>query len=218
MFEIGEYVVCGAKGVCQIRDITHIDMSGADKEKLYYVLAPVGDKNGTIYVPTDSEKIIMRRTISKEEAERLIDELPQIELLWVPDDKQREETYKEALRTCDYHAWVSIVKTLYQRKKERLAQGKKATAVDERYMKAAENGLYGELSLTLGVPRERWKLYQRETFVRKGFDRIVSVQTDGSSEKRWAAGRNLILGSILEAVHLFRRDCYVTVRSSCSRR
>ena len=35
MFEIGEYVVCGAKGVCQIRDITHIDMSGADKEKLY---------------------------------------------------------------------------------------------------------------------------------------------------------------------------------------
>ena len=66
MFEIGEYVVCGVKGVCQIRDITHIDMSGADKEKLYYVLAPVGDKNGTIYVPTDSEKIIMRRTISKE--------------------------------------------------------------------------------------------------------------------------------------------------------
>ena len=151
MFEIGEYVVCGAKGVCQIRDITHIDMSGADKEKLYYVLAPVGDKNGTIYVPTDSEKIIMRRTISKEEAERLIDELPQIELLWVPDDKQRED-----------HAWVSIVKTLYQRKKERLAQGKKATAVDERYMKAAENGLYGELSLTLGVPREKMENYIRE--------------------------------------------------------
>ena len=63
MFEIGEYVVCGAKGVCQIRDITHIDMSGADKEKLYYVLAPVGDKNGTIYVPTDSEKIIMQMCI-----------------------------------------------------------------------------------------------------------------------------------------------------------
>ena len=65
MFEIGEYVVCGAKGVCQIRDITHIDMSGADKEKLYYVLAPVGDKNGTIYVPTDSEKIICAERFQK---------------------------------------------------------------------------------------------------------------------------------------------------------
>jgi len=51
---------------------------------------------------------------------------------------------------------------LYQRKKERLAQGKKATAVDERYMKAAENGLYGELSLTLGVPREKMEDYIRE--------------------------------------------------------
>ena len=48
------------------------------------------------------------------------------------------------------------------RKKERLAQGKKATAVDERYMKAAENGLYGELSLTLGVPREKMEDYIRE--------------------------------------------------------
>ena len=46
--------------------------------------------------------------------------------------------------------------------KERLAQGKKATAVDERYMKAAENGLYGELSLTLGVPREKMEDYIRE--------------------------------------------------------
>ena len=162
MFGIGEYVVCGAKGVCQIKDITHIDISGADQERLYYVLAPVGDSNGTVYVPTDSEKIVMRRTISKEEAEKLIEEMPRIELLWVPDDKQREAKYKEALRTCDYHAWVSIVKTLYQRKKERIAQGKKVTAVDERYMKVAENELYGELSLTLGVPREKMEDYIKE--------------------------------------------------------
>lgn len=162
MFEIGEYVVCGAKGVCRVENITHIDISGVDKERLYYVLAPIGDANGIVYVPTDSDKIVMRRTISKEEAEQLIQEMPQIELLWVPDDKQRETKYKEALRTCDYHAWVSIVKTLYLRKKERIAQGKKVTAVDERYMKAAENELYGELSLTLGIPREQMEDYIKE--------------------------------------------------------
>ena len=43
MFEIGEYIVYGVKGVCRIEDITHIDISGADKDRLYYVLAPVGD-------------------------------------------------------------------------------------------------------------------------------------------------------------------------------
>lgn len=162
MFEVGEFVVYGSKGVCRIVDISHIDISGADKDRLYYVLSPIGDKNAKIYAPTDNPKITMRKVISKEEADKLILELPEIELLWVPDDKQREAKYKEVMRTCDYRAWVSIVKTLYLRKKERTAQGKKITALDERYMKAAENELYGELSLTLGIPREEMEDYIKD--------------------------------------------------------
>lgn len=162
MFEVGEFVVYGSKGVCRIVDISHIDISGADKDRLYYVLSPIGDKNAKIYAPTDNLKITMRKVISKEEADKLILELPEIELLWVPDDKQREAKYKEVMRTCDYRAWVSIVKTLYLRKKERTAQGKKITALDERYMKVAENELYGELSLTLGIPREEMEDYIKD--------------------------------------------------------
>ena len=162
MFEVGEYVVYGSKGVCQVEDITHIDISGADRNRLYYVLAPAGDTNGRVYAPTDNPKITMRRVITREEAGRLIEDFPTIELLWVPDDKQREAKYKEAMRTCDYRAWVSIVKTLYLRKKERIAQGKKVTTLDERYMKAAENELYSELALTLGVPREQVEEYLKE--------------------------------------------------------
>lgn len=162
MFEVGEYVVYGSKGVCMIEDITHIDISGADKNRLYYVLAPIGDSNGKIYAPTDNQKIVMRSVISRKEAEQLIEELPEIEMLWVPDDKQREAKYKEAMRTCDYRAWVSIVKTLYARKQERTAQGKKITTLDERYMRAAENELYSELSLTLGIPKEDMEDYIRE--------------------------------------------------------
>ena len=162
MFEVGEFVVYGSKGVCRIVDISHIDISGADKDRLYYVLSPIGDKNAKIYAPTDNLKITMRKVISKEEADKLILELPEIELLWVPDDKQREAKYKEVMRTCDYRAWVSIVKTLYLRKKERTAQGKKITALDERHMKVAENELYGELSLTLGIPREEMEDYIKD--------------------------------------------------------
>ena len=86
MFEVGEFVVYGSKGVCRIVDISHIDISGADKDRLYYVLSPIGDKNAKIYAPTDNLKITMRKVISKEEADKLILELPEIELLWVPDD------------------------------------------------------------------------------------------------------------------------------------
>lgn len=162
MFEVGEYIVYGVKGVCRIEDITHIDIPGADKNRLYYVLDPIGEGNGKIYAPTDNQKVMMRKVITKEEADRLIEELPQIDLLWVPDDRQREAKYKEALNTCDYRAWVSIVKTLYLRKQERVAQGKKITALDERYMRTAENELYSELSLTLGIPKERMEDYIKE--------------------------------------------------------
>lgn len=172
MFEIGEYIVYGVKGVCQIEDITHIDISGADKDRLYYVLTPLGGGSGRIYAPTDNQKITMRKVISKEEASQLIRDLPKIELLWVPDDKQREAKYKEALNTCDYRVWVSIVKTLHLRKKERMAQGKKITALDERYMRTAENELYSELSLTLGVPKDKMEDYIKEQ---------LNVAVDGKS-------------------------------------
>ena len=46
MFKVGEYIVYGCKGVCLIEEITHIDIPGSTKDRLYYVLAPYGDGKG----------------------------------------------------------------------------------------------------------------------------------------------------------------------------
>ena len=81
--------------------------------------------------------------------------------------KEREAKYKEALHTCDSRAWVSIIKTLYLRGQERAAQGKKITALDERYMRTAEHGLYSELALTLGVSKEQLARELRVRLVQK---------------------------------------------------
>ena len=43
---------------------------------------------------------------------------------------------------------------IYQRKKKRLAQGKKCTTTDARYFQIAENLLYMELGAALGKPKE----------------------------------------------------------------
>ena len=88
--------------------------------------------------------------LTSEEANQLIDEIPEIEQLWVTNDKLREEQYKQAVKGCDCRQWIRIIKTLYLRKQERLAQGKKVTTIDEHYLKLAENQLYGELSVALG--------------------------------------------------------------------
>ncbi len=60
MFKVGEYIVYGCKGVCLIEEITHIDIPGSNKDRLYYVLAPYGDGKGKIYAPTDNEKVTMK--------------------------------------------------------------------------------------------------------------------------------------------------------------
>ena len=137
-------------------------MDGVPKDKLYYILRPVHEKHGKVFTPVDNEKIVMRRVISKEEAEKLIREIPQIEGLWIGNEKQREEKYRECMKSCKCAEWVRIIKTLYERKVSRLKQGKKITALDERYMRTAENELYSELSLTLGIPKDEMEQYIRE--------------------------------------------------------
>ena len=51
MFSIGQYVVCGNKGVCTVEQITTLDISGVDKAKMYYILKPVYASTSTVYVP-----------------------------------------------------------------------------------------------------------------------------------------------------------------------
>ena len=58
--------------------------------------------------------------------------------------------------------WISILKTLNQRKEERLAAGKKITALDERYLRVTEQELYGELSVVLGIEKENMHDYIQE--------------------------------------------------------
>ncbi len=71
----------------------------------------------------------------------------------------REERYKEALKTCDCRVWISMIKALYLRRKDRLEQGKKMTDLDERYFKTAEENLYSELALSLGMKKDEMVSY-----------------------------------------------------------
>ena len=152
MFGKGEYIVYGTTGVCQVRDITAMTADGSGQEKLYYVLEPVGVAGSRIMTTVEGNKSVLRPVLSREEAYRLIDDIREVAQLRITDDKQRESRYKEALKTCDCREWVGIIKTLYVRKKDRLARGKRLTEVDERYLKKAKDNLYRELSIPLEIP------------------------------------------------------------------
>ncbi len=89
----------------------------------------------------------------------MLDEMKDIETLWIGSEKLREFRYKDALRTCDCREIVKIIKTIHLRKRSRIAAGKKITFIDEKYFKIAEDSLYGELAVALNMSRETVKNY-----------------------------------------------------------
>ncbi len=162
MFKIGDYVVYGSTGICRIEDITHLDIGVGNSDKLYYVLVPGDGRGGRSFLPVDNTKVVLRAVISREEALELIDKIPQIERIGVGNDKQREEKYKELARQCDCESWVTIIKTIYVRRQERIAQGKKITATDDKYCRIAEDSLYSELGFAMGKNKDEMEVFIRE--------------------------------------------------------
>ncbi len=159
MFQIGELIIHGTNGVCEVAEITKLSMPGADNDRMYYVLRPYYQKGGKIFSPVDSDKVLMRKVITKDEVEQLLEEMPTIGTLWVENERLRENQYKECVRTGDCRELVKIIKTLYTRKMDRMAQGKQVTSTDEQYLKIAEDSLYSEMAIALGIPRDKVKEY-----------------------------------------------------------
>ena len=102
MFKIGDYIVHGRNGVCKVVDITHIDISGADKNQLYYTLVPMKSEESKIFYPVDSNRVVMRAVVSEKEAKDIVSGIKDIEPMWIDNDRQREEKYKEAISSCDF--------------------------------------------------------------------------------------------------------------------
>lgn len=151
MYQVNDSVMYGTHGVCEVTAVGRLSMSVADRKKKYYTLRPVYQKDSLVYVPVDNVKLPMRLVLTGKEAEELVEEIPQLETIWIGNEKERESQYKEAVRSGDCRELVRIIKTIYLHKKERLDEGKKVAAVDERYFHQAEELLYEELAYALDM-------------------------------------------------------------------
>ena len=153
MFQIHDVVVYGAQGVCEIIGI-QVQRTGAEN-KSYFVLKPKNHTDATFYVPTWNEKALakMRKVMTKEAVDDLIDSMPNKNPLWIENEKERKETYKNILAGGDHAAVISMIQALYLRKKEREAEGKRLHMSDEHFMKEAEQLLYHEWQYVLDLDK-----------------------------------------------------------------
>lgn len=149
MYNIGDYIVYGQKGVCRVGEITHMDTDGELSEKPYYTVYPVNDIRSKVYFPVDTVSSSVRKVMTKQEALALLEQSEKIEIITQSNPKLREEQYKKAILGSDCVKLMQVIKTIYIHKQERIKEGKKMTAADARCLKQAEEKLYGELAFVL---------------------------------------------------------------------
>ena len=157
MFEIGDYVLNATNGICKIKEIVELDMSGDKNLKSYFLLRPIDEENDKVYIPVDNADKRIRKVINKEEAVSIIEMIPEVEELSISNEKERETKYKTAVRSCEPDSVISLLKCLHIRNEQRAQAGKKSTAVDERYGKMAEHNLNAELAFVLEKDKQEIK-------------------------------------------------------------
>lgn len=150
MYQINDYVVYGATGVCQVVDISRENFGGKVVRE-YYVLNPVYGNSMSIFIPTDSRSAVMRHILSKADIMELIHSMPAIDGGWIEDDHLRKATFNETLQSGDLNKLAQLIKMIYHRKEFLESQGKHLTSADTEAMKISEKLLYNELALVLDI-------------------------------------------------------------------
>ncbi|MBQ7144333.1 MAG: CarD family transcriptional regulator [Oscillospiraceae bacterium] len=160
-YSAGDLILYGRHGVCRVEEIKQVRPSGG-VEKEYYVLRPLyQNRSCCIRIPADQDKVYCRPIISGAEAQRLIRRIPQVpaEPYYNRNLNQLREHYRTCLENLSCESLISLTKSLYKKKEETEAQRKKFGTVDERFMREAEDLLYGEFAAALEIERDSVQNY-----------------------------------------------------------
>lgn len=150
LFKIGEKVVYGKTGVCEIVDVCDMAVPASGKKQPYYKMKPVSSQNNTVYAPINSDKVFIRSVMSREEALHLISLIPSVRSHDFSGMSQTEirEYYKDKLNSHKISDLTELAISIYSKNKD---SGKKTGTVDMKYKSEAETLLHGELAEALGI-------------------------------------------------------------------
>ncbi len=159
MFNEGDLIVYGASGVCRVGET--IQLEGKDYLKLY----PVYQRE-TIFMPLFSDKVRVRSVITREEAENVITDAAGRDALPVFENKVQllNQKYESIIKTYQCSELLYLIMSIHNKRIVAEQKRRKLGLVDERYLKRAEDLLYGEFSIALEIPRENVARYIRERY------------------------------------------------------
>ena len=146
MFKVDDYIMYGMTGVCKVIDITNEKFINGEKRD-YYVLSPIHHDNTIIKIPLDNNKIPMRKIISKGDVTSLINDMPNMDTLWIDDEKKRNNQFKMMLKSgkCE-----DLIKLIFNKRYAK-STSKKLNKADKEIIKEAERLLHEEFAIILNI-------------------------------------------------------------------
>lgn len=156
--KIGTYVLYGKTGVCLVKEQT--TMAGG----LYYVLSPVSDSRSSVYVPCSNAELMarMRPLLTREEIEGMLSDVDTVRLAWIDDRNERAMLYRTITGSGDRKELVRLLACLMRKKQERIAIGKRLSAMDENFLQECVRLVQEEFSMVLGIATKEVGLYIQE--------------------------------------------------------
>lgn len=152
-FKKGDMIMYGTSGVCEVKDTCPSPFEKMNNGSLYYVLEPIGSRDGSvIYSPTDNQSVAMRAIMTRDEAIAFVSRIPSIMPIEIDNEKNRKLIYREAIETGLPDIHVGIIKSVYGRRVQLLKSKKRLSDIDADYERLAKHCLYGELSVSLDIP------------------------------------------------------------------
>lgn len=166
MYKTGDLVVYeGSNSICEISRIDRFDFQGGDCDRLYYVLKPLRE-DCVIYNPVDNTDARMRPVMTRDEAERLIDTIPDLAQAESPTDgfpaqeaKQMAQHFESIIRTRDCARLLELTMSLYDKQRRQAACARTISPTEVSAKRRAEEMLFDELSIALGIPAEGVQKY-----------------------------------------------------------
>ena len=157
MLNIGECVIYGNHGLCQVREILVPSFLERGKEKQYYMMISAVDAGSVLYVPVEGAEDKIREVTGADNAEDLIEDIEEVDEIVLPEGKKAEPAILEIIKRNDVEEMMGLVKSLRKIKATREAQGKRFATLNERYLNMAEKLLYTELAYSLETEKETIK-------------------------------------------------------------
>lgn len=161
MYQMGDMVVYGSHGVCCVAG--QEDRIIDKRTVTYLALEPVGQGGSRFLVPTHNAVAMSKLShiLKPEELDALLQSEGIRAAVWIRDENQRKQSYREMISGGDRQKLLAMIHTLYRHKAAQQAAGKKVHLCDENFLRDAEKLLISEIAIVLDMEPDQAKQYLR---------------------------------------------------------